>query len=330
MIDYEAIEGYVRRSLYSYRTHDMMDDAVQEAMIRAWKDHEEGITEQSYLCRRAKIWAFNFLRDAPTGRRTATGAPKKSLEGRQDSRGQKTREKITQFLESYRELHEKDPKIYEVAEATGLSTAVVSYQWKNIREGKTKSNALYTDEYGERRIDYRAYSIGHFTTDNEDPIFGYLSKSDRHTESFEDDLLGDLDFNMLLGKVDEVHRKVLYLHHVLGYNAKEVAGALGYEKVSNVGSRRIKAAHEAVRAVVDPTFKLPEKRKYPVERKRVPKPKKPRPEQTHCSKGHEIRGWRKASQKRYCKICNNLRTNPGKTVDDIPADSKLWKWDERR
>lgn len=328
MINFKRLERYLRVALSSWRAEDTYEDAVQEGLIRAWKDTEAGMADEDHVKSRAKLWAKNYLKDARTGRRTPTGAPSRTRDGRQDSRGIASREKITQFVDEYVRIHDKPPTNIEVSRATGLSTSVVGYQRRVIREGRMQNNAIYTEEYGERRIDHAAYTVGHFTDETSDALEGAFYSIAANRVNFEEDLISEMDFYALLGKLDERHKKILFWYHILGYEAKEVATALGYAPVSSTGSRHIKDAHTAAKSVLE-TGELPKvvKRTYPNRRK--PRVLKPRPQKTHCTKNHELRGYRPSSGKRYCKICNNLRTHPGKTEADIPETSKLWAWDKR-
>lgn len=350
MVDLEEIRRYLITSLGRYRGHEEYEDGFQEGMIRAWRDIQDGHTEFLHVAHRAKLWAVNYILDSGNGRRRATGAPPMSRNGRNDSQGEKSREKIRQYVSEYVKLHGSEPTNKQVANGTGLSSAVVSHQRKNMREGKGFNHALYTTQYGEKRIDYSAYKSTAITDDNRDFIFSF------HKVEFEKEVIDNMDFVALLEKVDVNHRNVLYWHHVLGLNAKEISQRLGLSGGSTTGSRRIKSAHEAVLAIVDPDKHgqrcrnghlrtsdntitsvrsdgqltnlcldcKEDKRKRQAARR---KPTSGRSKQTHCKNGHEIRGFK--SGRRYCKICNKLNQYPGMTVKDIPADSKLWNWDKQ-
>lgn len=352
MVELEHVRKYLTTCLVKYRGHSEYEDAFQEGMIRAWKDIEDGNTEFLHVARRARVWAFNFIQDSATGRRRATGAHKLTNDGRRSSQGEASREKISSFVEQYFELHDKRPSNVEISQATGLSTSVVSYQLKQLRDGKGINHAIYADHYGEQRIDYKAYTIGHITDENRD----YLSSLQKVT--WEEEFIDELDFYRTLEMVDPVHREVLYWHHVEGYNAKEVARLLGTAGNSTTGIRRIRAAHDAVKAALYPdeygevcrnghlrtrdntvtsirTDKQiaktcldckKDKRKRQAGRRKL-KANEIRAQKTHCKNDHEIRGFK--SGRRYCKLCNYISRYPGRTTEDISPNSKLWNWDER-
>lgn len=327
MISLEYVENYLYKALVTYRNDENFEDAIQEGLIRAWKDVQENTLSemtQSYINHRAKQWAKNFIRDSKIGRRRPTGAPLNSKEGRNTKSGVASREKISIFMRDYSDLHDKEPSNIEIAQATGLSAAVVSYQRKAIREGRHHNNAItVTDQDGRTRTDYTAYSVSHFTTTfTEDIIFNIAGKIE-----WEDETIAEMDFFNLLDGVDQKHKQVLFWHHFMGYNSKEIAGLLGFFPASNTGHRHIKAAHKAVHALLDPSVAPPKPMLERAPRGPI-KQKVGRAVATHCKANHEIRGIRKSSGKRYCKICNSLRCNPGRIEADIAPDSKLWSWDE--
>ncbi len=349
MVDLEEIRRYLVKSLSRYRDHSEYEDGFQEAMIRAWKDVEAGNTEFLHVAHRARQWAFNFYKDVGVGRRHHTGAPKLTNAGRRDARGEQSRSKIQQFVDQYYNLHRQEPTNKQVSQGTGLAVGVVSYHRKNMREGKGINHAMYTEQYGEKRMDYAAYKQSHITSDNEDFIYSF------NRVQFEDSVIDELDFYRTLEKIEPFHRNVLYWHHVMGYNAKEISKLLGLEGGSTSGSRRLRMAHDAVLAALYPD-KYPEvcrnghhrtsdntlvyegatgirkvctdcssetKKRQSARRKQT----KGRVLKTHCKNNHEIRGYK--SGRRYCKVCNYLSRYPGKTDTDISQDSKLWNWDER-
>ncbi len=348
MVDLEEIRRYLTKALGKYRDHSEYEDGFQEGMIRAWKDVEAGNEDFLHVAHRAKQWAFNYLKDVQAGRRHSTGTPRRTRGGRRDAQGEKTREKICNYVQDHVSLHEVEPTNVEISQGTGLSTSVVGYHRKNMREGRRVNYALYSEQYGETRIDFSAYRFSPITDENRDYIFSF------NNTTFEDATVENLDFLRILEKVDQPHRNVLYWHHALDYTAKEIAEMLGLRGGSTTGGRRIKFAHQAVLEALYPedyiakcsnnhtrtpentgtrTGSLGQISRYckdcqdalRVKQAARRKQTKGRVLKTHCKNNHEIRGYK--SGRRYCKVCNYISRFPGRTDSDISPESKLWAWD---
>lgn len=355
MIELDDIRRYLYKALSSYTSRSEYEDGLQEGLIRAWKDIEAGNDDFLHVAHRARRWAINFILDSDSGRRKATGAPSRTMEGRKDSHGEATREKIRQFITHYRELHGEEPTQKQVAEGIGYTPQTVGHHMRNMREGRGTNHAIYNEFYGEKRVDYNAYRTSSYNIDSipedQSKVFA------RHAISFEDQSVAEMDFYNTLAKVDPIHQQVLFWYYVEGYNYQEVAhlGGATATRASNIGQRRVQAAHKAVLAALYPDkhpevctkghVRTLENTLINVQKttgradktcldcnsgrgRNTTKQTKGRAVATHCKNNHEIRGLRKGSGKRYCKVCNSLNNNPGRTIEDISPESTIWNWDE--
>lgn len=352
-VDLEEVRKYLLKATMSYRNHSDYEDGFQEGMIRAWKDVQDGNENTLHVCRRAKQWAVNYITDLGSGRRRATGAPVRAHDGLVRAQGDLTREKISQYIDEYMALHETTPTNKQISMATGISSSVVSRQRLNIKTGRGTNFSITTEQYGELRTDWSAYKHSAITDDNRDFVESYKATT------FETDLVDELTFYELLAPLSVEHQKALYLYHILGYTGLEIAKHLGLSEHQMTGRRKVNDAHKALKNILDPqietchngvhirteentkltlrsdgytvksclackTFK--KQRDKALSENNKTRTTKPKIVKTSCKSEHEIRGYK--SGRRYCKICNNLRQYPGKTVDQIPAASKLWTWDE--
>lgn len=110
--DYAYLEKFLRYKLYHYRDDLEFEDAIQEGLIRAWKDHETGNYEIAHLRNRAWSWSHNYLYKEGT---YATGSElKRSREGITKKSGDATREKVQAFQNEYYAIHEKKPSYKDI------------------------------------------------------------------------------------------------------------------------------------------------------------------------------------------------------------------------
>lgn len=98
---FEKLVPMVRKSIHRdfrnrFNEHDR-DDAVQEALVRLWKDLEaKKITDEKHLYNRARHWGRAYLID---DRRYPTGHTVNSREGIRPKSGDVRREKIKAYIE---------------------------------------------------------------------------------------------------------------------------------------------------------------------------------------------------------------------------------------
>lgn len=112
----------VERKIRSlYRTHENVDDFVQEAHIHAWKSYQRG-EEFSYTLVGAKYKVLQLISD-PKGHHW-TGHIKRDRVINQVS-GEETREKIREYIRDYNRLHNHMPAPVEIANHLGLTRQTV-------------------------------------------------------------------------------------------------------------------------------------------------------------------------------------------------------------
>lgn len=351
-LDLSTVERIVRSNIRSYRDDPRFEDAVQEALIRAWKDMESGdyVEDLGYIINRAKLWARSFLQRKST---RTTGSPPLSRDGKMTEQGEKTRQKIMSYTSEYFRLHNRKPSNRETAKALGLTLTTVANQRINIAKGHY-DHAVYDveDKTGRRRLAKTYFLPVHL-----DSVFTSTMDSDGSSDprtdalvaipSFEGDVLDEMSFRSLLDQIPEENRKAVYLHYGLGYSLVECSQILGITQ--KIFYTRMAKAKDEIRAIMDPDFaaeyhKEPEppkcrnghekpdtgrckeciqnyEKRRAGRKKGVKVERKPR---THCKRDHEIRGFK--SGRPYCKVCNYMSQNPDK---EIPETSKLWLWDER-
>jgi DNA-directed RNA polymerase specialized sigma24 family protein len=66
------VERVLRSHLHKLKHLDRWEDGIQEGLIRAWKDMEEGMDAYWQVINRAKMWAKTYILNSD-GRRHATG-----------------------------------------------------------------------------------------------------------------------------------------------------------------------------------------------------------------------------------------------------------------
>lgn len=344
------IEKIVRSAIHSYSTDLRYEDAVQEALIRAWTDISEGQDDFNHIANRAKLWARSFL-----GKHYArtTGSPRLSRDGVTTEESERKRQKIISYVYEFGKLHDRKPTNQEVSQGLGMPLATVAQQRINIANGDY-DHAVYEAEGSRRRISssyFKPVYLDSFEAPDKDL---FASKA-----AFEGDLIERIDFELLLKALTPESRDVIYYYVFMGYNKRETSQHCGISQ-RQLDTRLQRALDEA-RAYYDPSFVLPvetcpnghektdenvtvtkeghrrcrlcikayaDKRNARVKADRArAREGKEKAVKTHCKRGHEIRGIRRSFKhgpKRYCKVCNFINTM-GK---EPTPDSKVWEWDE--
>lgn len=238
MIDLKEVERVVRIGIVSFVTDDRYEDAVQEALIRAWKDIEAGETENFWLvANRAKIWARSFL-GKPHAR--PTGAPKMSRDGKTTAHATLMVEKVKAFTYEFNKLHGRGPSGTELASGLGMNPHTATMYQRKIREGRI-DHAMYDESEGpgHRRAAASYFKPTHITDDS-------INQETFSLEGFEDTLIAEMDFFRLVEKIPAPYNTVLYLRFALGYTTKEIAEHMepGVKYASVTGQRRLKKALE--------------------------------------------------------------------------------------
>ena len=344
----KTVEKMVRTAIKSYRQDLRYEDAVQEALIHAWKDIQSGEYDFNHMTNRAKLWARSFLQK-PYAR--TTGAPPLSRDGVTTEDAERKRQKITSYVHEFSKLHDRKPSNSEVAQALGIPLATVAQQRINIATG-AYDHAIYEGEGKRRRIASAYFNPAHL-----DAVIDPDTSAWAADHGFENETVANLDFERLLSGLSTDSRNVIYYHVFMGYNKRETSQFIGITQRQL--DTRLQRALDEVRAYYDVNFVLPpdtcpnghekteENARYTSEGHRRCKPciaayedkrrakvkaeraaaraAKPQVLKTHCKRGHEIRGLRRGDGKRYCKVCNYMRSHDG----NLPKDgSKIYEWDQ--
>lgn len=343
---FKSVEKMVRAAIRSYKADLRYEDAVQEALIHAWKDAESGEYTFNHVVNRAKVWARSFLQK-PYAR--TTGAPPLSRDGVTTEDAERKRQKITSYVHEFTKLHDRKPSNQEVSQGLGIPLATVAQQRINIATG-AYDHALYEGEGKRRRIASVYFQPAHL-----DAVVDPDSTWWTADHGFEAESIANMDFERLLKGLSAESRDVIYYHVFMGYNKRETSQHCGITQRQL--DTRLERALDEVRAYYDPSFVLPpdtcpnghekteenatytkeghrrcslcikayeDKRRARVKAQRAEaRANKPKILKSHCKRNHEIRGIR-PDGKRYCKVCNYMRSRgaePG-------PDSKIWEWDQ--
>lgn len=227
----ELAEVVTRRVRRKYGDHPDCDDAVQEALVKAWKDAESGNYDQDpqYLINRASNWAKRYLFPG-RGNQKATGAPRISADNY--VRNPEIREKIRNWQDEYIRLHGKKPTQKEIGQGIGIETSRVSYHLKKMSE--INFEAIRTADG--KRVDYSAY-----TTQTLSSVWSEVDEDyNQHiaAPSFEDGLVSQMDFESTLEKYEPVTRKVLVLFFIYDWTYIDIGRELWPEGTDVAGRER--------------------------------------------------------------------------------------------
>lgn len=219
--------------------HADFDDAVQEATIHAWKDLEKGGYEPWHVINRAVVQGKKLLID---NRKSMTGAAPRTKTGVNNPQGEKTREKINQFIRDYVELHGKHPTNKVVSAAVGVTDRTVAYH-------RRRAYTNVGNDGGVTRHDYTEQSL----TAMLDAVEGQEDRTALFAlESFESDLIDTLDFTDLVASLNKDSAKALTMFN-MGFIDREIGEAFGYMKHpqpmgNKIKRRALKEAKEVLEA----------------------------------------------------------------------------------
>lgn len=226
-MDLEQVAKVVRGTLArKWFKHPDFEDAVQEAIIHAWRDIETGGYTFAHVVNRAALQGKKLLADK---RATITGKARRSKEGTVSAQGEATREKINMFIRDYVDIHEKMPTNKEIAAAVGVSNSTVITHRKRGYTNVGADGGVTRHNYSESSLE--SYMTAADIDADECPLFAQ--------DSFEDSLIEDLDFQNLLASLSEESAKALTLY-VMGYIDREIAEAFGYDKHPQPMGNKIK------------------------------------------------------------------------------------------
>jgi DNA-directed RNA polymerase specialized sigma24 family protein len=299
-INYIKLESYVRGALKNRRDMEDFEDAVQEGLIRGWKDSEEGSRDEAWIFHRAAMWASQHLTNDT---HLPTGHMGRERDGITRASGNATREKIKMYVEQFTELHDRAPNQTEIANAIGLNPSTVHTHLQRMKTGN--ATVLYRTEGEKKRLDRSSYLHTPLLVDDRDGNSVRVhpeAESHNPAPSTEMLLLEELHFQALLAPLTKRSQEVLTLTHLYGWSQKEIGQYFGYTSPQAQARKLLLHAHKEVEfhffGGEDPYV--------------VKTGGKPRT--SHCSRGHEWNeantGFRDKTKKhRYCKPCNRIRNN---------------------
>jgi RNA polymerase sigma factor (sigma-70 family) len=247
--DYAYLEKFLRYKLFHYRDDLEFEDAIQEGLIRAWKDHESGKYEPNHLRNRAWSWAHNFLYKDGT---YATGTElKRSREGITKKHGDAIREKVQQYQKEYYAIHAKKPSYQTVAEGTGFSKSQVAVAIRSLKTMNHIKPAYYVDSTGKTRLDHSAYRpspLYQVDLNGEECIDPRAEKLT--VENWEEEYIGTQAFGKMIEFLKWDSKAIVILYFMYGYSQREIAIHLGYSDTKSgqaIVSRLFRKALEDIK-----------------------------------------------------------------------------------
>lgn len=228
-IDQELIEQ-LRARLTRYCTVQTFDDALQEAMIRAWQlmSGSDSLSREQIVNKaadRGRAVVSNASDSVPLGK------PTRDKAGRRYRAGDLSRTRIKTFQTEFEKSHGQLPTVTEVSQGLNMSTRNVR---DHLQRMKTERKSMNVDERGRIREHLQLSGI------EIDPE--YMGD----TVEFEETLLSYLSFFEIVAPLTAHEKELMYLCHVQGMNNSEVARCLG---MSDSTTRdRIKRAHHTLRS----------------------------------------------------------------------------------
>lgn len=245
-------EAYLRTALARWRKQlpELYEDAFQEGMIQCWRDVEAGVSPKLKVLRRASMSANKFCH---RNGEYYFGKPRKSRDGLRSN--QKTVDKVQVYLEETKGIRDGVwPQPKEVADALGIARSSAQKILKDIKEGRI-DHMVYQED---GRYDWNHYSqvsvevlsvnasdggeVRHWSDDKRIP-----------SETFEDELVGNLDMELLLNKLSDRHKTVLYMYFYEGYSVIDIGRHFGFTtNISTKGDRQLKNAISQARMILAP------------------------------------------------------------------------------
>lgn len=249
---FEECEKYLRTALYRWKQQlpEMYEDAFQEGMIQCWRDVEAGETIKLKILRRASMAGNKFCH---RNGEYYFGKPRKSRDGLRTNT--KAVEKVQVYLEETKGIREGVwPQPKEVSEALGIAHSSAQKILKDIKEGRI-DHMVYRED---GRMDWNFYKTISVelmnTTSNADTQIRHWTEDSRiPSVNWEDEAVSEMDMELLMKKLNEKHRTVLYMYFYQGYSASAVAEYFGHTtNMSTKGDRHIKNAINQARLILTP------------------------------------------------------------------------------
>ncbi len=226
-IDFDEVSLTVTKRINAkFGTHADKDDALQEALIRTWKDVESKKYDYNHIVNRAETWARKYLFPGANAQKS-TGSSRVTTDG--FARRPEMREKIRLFRDEYRKLHGTNPTHKATGQALGLSASTIGSYLKRmntVEPIKAKDG---------RRIDYGAYNFK--------PLLDMRDESDDEYNSrvaipsFEADLMDDLSFQELIKALDYESKRAFVLHFECDWSFTDIGYHLWPDSPSWIAAR---------------------------------------------------------------------------------------------
>lgn len=215
----EKVYRYLKKALSGrWGADERYEDALQEGVIRAWKDIQEGSTDNLKILHRAKVWSLAYLSDP---HKLHTGQPRRSRSGIVTGAAHKTYEEVRKFSDTFFAEHGRKPTSPEVAESLGISTSSAASFIKKLKSGYS-SNHTVTNTYEEHNDGNRRLKRELFQNWDINVLFEKQTGEDSNKElsqyiptvEFEDDVISRVAFTEMIKDLPLRDRTVLYYHYV--------------------------------------------------------------------------------------------------------------------
>lgn len=281
----------LRGSFSSYKAREDFEDAVQEGLIRAWRDlnDEENERDDTYVIRRAKTWMHAALCDDS---KLPTGHPGRERTGITKHASLPYKEKIRSYVDEYIALHDEKPTQAQISQATGIHKDTISRHMRNLNAG---DHALYRDDttadggIARRRVDRRAYISAPLLIDGADGNTFMHPDAEALSDGyqFEDVVASEDSFSHMLATLTDEDRKVITMYFQYGMTHKEIGNVLGFTYTSQSRRRLLRGLDQ----IKEDRFGIAEKNPEAASTGEV---------QSHCKRGHELKAHGRG---KGCNIC---------------------------
>ncbi len=239
---------------------DLREEAVQEGMIRVWRDLDNNETIKLKILRRAGLrvrYHINNFGETPLGK------PRLSRSGVAPQEWGASLEKIQIFLNEYLPVHNNVyPTVNTVVDATGISKNTVSSILRKVKSGETNQGVYYTRADGSRvkdRAHYLAVSIeGLFgntpngANQNDSTEWTNSNQLDKLHVSWESEYLDRNEMLEGLKKLKPQYRELIYRHFYLGDSFVQLGKELGFTHPSAQASAMIRKGLNQLRNILFP------------------------------------------------------------------------------
>lgn len=280
------VHKWLKRTSTRYADMPDRDDAIQEGLIRAWKDMEDGSRDFHYIRSRARIWTKSHLLD-DTG--LPTGHPGRERIGIRKQAGDTKTEKVRMFVDEFRKLHDRLPSNSEIGQGVGMTSNRASYYKLKAQAPRTLHLTRERDDAPTKvRMDRRGYVSEPLQREGMGGLRSVVERQSPHAGA-DESYVANAHFYWLIEDLTPELQKVMILTHIYGLPQGEIGGLLDVAQAT-VGKYQ-RAAHGLIKHKIEGT---------------APPSKATR---THCLNEHEYtpENTGQNGKGRYCKTCRNTR-----------------------